>query len=366
MKDVTVRINDTLGFIQTSAIGTFAENACAHALATSYIQNHYPPANAHQPGYVNFSNGMSMKNVHNAGNETQREMRRAIYLLWHAIGNNALANRATTLGAGLLAAEYRRLLQKARIVEDAHHARDHGSRNLLTTVIPAAPLQFLTDNKIMVRGSTAYAPDALDRNLVNFYFTYDAAQDRYMFVPVAGFPVPAGAYGFSAASVRAVHWTAVPGRGIVVNPGPPPGAASFGAIDGTRLDGSDVMVTTQFTGCSFCMKDVGGVIYGAHISPSIPGHPNPHVGPTMAQQLCGMNANVGAGDFANHAGAAPFMVYGAGHSNIPGFPNGYPVPGAGANPLQYMCMIGVRVGGIWQIFSQQVFAGGAFAAFQVL
>jgi hypothetical protein len=366
MKNVTVRINDTLAFIQNAGIGTFAENTCAYTLAHAYIQSHYPPAQAHLAGYVNFSNAMSMQNVHNAGNAAQRDMRRAIYLLWHAIGNNGLANRATTLGPGLLNNEYRRLLQKARIVEDANHARDHGSRNLLTTVIPAAPLQFLTDNKIMIYGSTTNAPDAQDRNIVNFYFTYNPASDRYEFWPTGGHAVPAGAYGFAAASVPAIHWTAVPGRGNVATPGAPPPAVSFAAIAGTRLDGSAVMVTTQFTGCSLCLKDVGGIIYAAHISPSIPGHPHPHVGTTLAQQLCGADPHVGAGDFANHAGVAPFRVFGAGHSNIIGLVNGYPVPGHGGNPLQYMCVLGVQVGGGWQLYSQNVFVSGAFAAVRIL
>ena len=366
MKNVTTRINDTLGFIQNAAVGTAAERLRTFTLANNYIQNHYPPGNAHQPGYVTFSNGMSMRNLANAGNQAQREMRRAIYLLWHAIGNPGLANRSRTLGPAALNAEYRRLLQKARIVDDANNGRDAGSRNLLTTVIPATPLQFLTENKITIHGSAVNAPDLLDRNLINFYFTYNVGTDRYLLSLTGGAPSPAGSFTFQAVSVPAVHWTAVPGRGTVVNPGPPPPARSFAAIAGTRLDGANVMVTTQFTGCSFCMKDAGGLIYAAHITPSVPGHPHPHVGTQLAQQLCGTHPNVGAGDFANHAGVAPIMVYGSGHGNIAGFPNGYPVPGAGGNPLQYMCMMGVRVGGQWQIYSQHVFLNGTFSAFRIL
>jgi hypothetical protein len=309
---------------------------------------------------------MSMNGVNNAGNQDQRSKRRVIYLLWHAIGRGAdLAGRSRTLGLVHLDGELRRLLQKARIVWNGPpNNSDHGARNLLTTVIPANPQQFLSENEIMMVGSTANNPDLLHRNLVDFYFTYEPTHDRYEFRfcgTNAARWVPNGAYVFTPVSVPAIHWSSIPGRGKVENP-PAPGP-TFSNIAGTRLDGFDVMVTTQLTGCAFCWKDIGGLIYAAHISPGLRSDPQNRPpfsnGENLARQLSGAapaNANVGAGDFVNHAGAAIFNVYGTRHGSGAAPAAGYPW-GPGANILQN-CILGLRIGGVWQLYAQHKLQAG--------
>ena len=158
----------------------------------------------------------------------------------------------------------------------------------------------------------------------------------------------AGAHNFPAASVRAVGWADVPGRGAVAVPAAA-GAASFGAIHGTELGGAGVrtMMTTEFSGCSFCIKSVGGRTYAAHIMPSpiVFGVPPPVDGPRLAQQLEGLAPTVAAGNFANAAGGpGPFRIYGRGHSNHPHHPNGYP---------GQMTLLGFDAGGgTWRVYSQ--------------
>jgi hypothetical protein len=108
-------------------------------------------------------------------------------------------------------------------------------RNVLTTVIPANPLQFLSENAIMILGSTANNPDVFHRNLVNFYFTYQPGQDRYYFAPTGLNPAPAGAYAFTPVSVPAIHWSQIPGRG---NLELPPAAGIQQGLVGSHTTGA--------------------------------------------------------------------------------------------------------------------------------
>jgi hypothetical protein len=378
VKNATQRINDTLNFIRGNDIASYALKASAYSLANRFITAHYPPGNAGQQAYRTFSEGMSMSGVRNSGSEPQRQIRRALYLIWHAIQDVSpvmlpadLQNQITrvlALPPASLRDDFLWTLHKARAVDDGTggNNRDHACSNLLAVVIPADPLAFLRANKIMIFGSNAYAPDPQDRNVVNFYMRSDAGHDRYEFGPHGGMAPPAGSHIFAAASVTAVHWTTVPGRGNVENPGPGAGA-TWAGITGIRLDGADTMTTTQFTGCSFCVKSGGGQVYAAHISPSVPGVANPFSnGTNMARQICGSDPNVGAGDFANH-GAGVFQVYGMGHSDIPGLGTGYPVRGVNPTDLNTMCLIGFRRGGNWGVYSQHTSrAGSIMGAYQIV
>jgi hypothetical protein len=194
----------------------------------------------------------------------------------------------------------------------------------------------------MINGSTKNS--GLARNILSFQFGYDVLSDRYIFKPAT---IPeSGYYVFSAVSIPAVNWWDVPGRGRNLN------AGSFAQIHGTELSGSNIMLTTQFTGCSFCMKDHGGHVYAAHISPASVLTADAACktdGATLAGQICGDIPTVTAGDFGNAAGGVnPFRVYGRDKGNQ-NFPGGYPFT---SSHLDYCCIIGFETNGNWQLHCQ--------------
>jgi len=113
------------------------------------------------------------------------------------------------------------------------------------------------------------------------------------------------------------------------------------------------MVSTQFTGCSLCFKEVNGRLFAAHIMPDNgPAGGFPGSGIAMARELAGQNPLVAAGDFANAPAGGVFKVFGRGYSNILTCPLGYNYTG----PPSYMTIIGFHKPGGWQIFSQEITA----------
>jgi len=113
---------------------------------------------------------------------------------------------------------------------------------------------------------------------------------------------------------------------------------------------SQFMVTTQFTGCSFCMKRHGGHVYCAHVAPQRDAAANAApvlTGTQVATRIA--NNNGVLGDFANAAGGNPLSIYGAAFSSNIG-PGGYP-NGLGGG-TGYMTVIGVQRGPDYEIYSQ--------------
>src|ERR1700761_881662 len=100
MKDSTVRINSVLAFIQNCNLLSANERQSAHQLATNFIAAHYPPGNAGQQAYDNFSTGMSL-GFHIAGDPNNlRQMKRGAYLLDRAIRDAEPASTLGTLAVG--------------------------------------------------------------------------------------------------------------------------------------------------------------------------------------------------------------------------------------------------------------------------
>jgi hypothetical protein len=302
---------------------------------------------------------MSMNDLVNRGTEAERKMRRAIILLESVVMTAApTAAAVKTLAAGALPGRYNPLRDALRLLAD----QDRGAAHLLQAkfnALVANPVHFLTNNRLLIFGSS-------HNGLMNQYFVFEYTQGvpKYKFVP--GLPGTAPhCYTVPVLSVPAVLWSAVPGRTNNAN------AGSFATINGTHLAGATVMVTTQFSGCSFCFKDHGGQVYAAHIWPedaNIPGSGMPpaggHRGGTrLARQLDGQEApGVTGGDFAAPAPAGGnFEVYGPGYSNIAGQAGGYPVRVGN----DWMTLIGLRQGGTWHFYSQHVVNGAITQAVQV-
>jgi hypothetical protein len=212
---------------------------------------------------------------------------------------------------------------------------------VLNQVLLPNPLHFLQNNKVFVAGSNVRAANQGEQNVLPFYFRYNPGSDRYHFDAASIH----GGYATNVESVVAVHWTQVPNRGANL------AAGSFAAIRGVELSGAHIMVTTQFTGCAFCMKEVGGVMYRAHIAPHVPGV-SPAMPPlNLARQLTGVVPGVVGGNFSNAVGGAAFRVYGRDWGSPP-FQGGYTFGGAQGGSDTCMTVLGVLGGSCYEIYSQ--------------
>ena len=195
-------------------------------------------------------------------------------------------------------------------------------------------------NKLGVNGGTTTSGGA--QNIKTFHFSYDLNLSRY----VIGADARAGSVSVQVDSVVAQKWTTacdwLNNQGV---------GGDFRLISATEL-ASALMITTQFTGCTFCMKSHGGHVYCAHIQPARDDAAN--AAPMLTgTQVAGLIANNNGvhGDFANAAGGNPLSLYGPGFSqNLfngqGGYPNGL---GGGGS---YMTVIGVRRGVSYEVYSQ--------------
>ena len=255
---------------------------------------------------------------------------------------------------------------KASVVSSAA-----GAAHVFNMEFSANPLAFITSRRLFIYGTPSGnekvrnpAAASFENNL-DFGFQYQANEDRFCFTRVPN--VQNGSHHMiSAVSVVALHWS-VPGRGAVPMP-PPEAPSTFAGMLGIRFSGGPTwMLTTQFTGCSFCYREVGGMLCAAHISPAGDANKPNLTGQVLANQIMGNVANVGAGVFANIPAAAgaggPLNVFGNGAGNVHphGGGNGfYPpkTPNAGPGEMKWMSIFG-RLNGGWEFYTQSIDGAGA-------
>jgi hypothetical protein len=366
-KFAKTRISDTLNFIDGYAASGLDATCRSHIC--NLINARFPRATkAQKTAYDNLSASMSVKGAiavkANRGDESEREMRRAIVLIWSALAaSQNEPDRVTprisagmTLPTGHLPAALTEAMRKASVV-----AHTYGAADFFNNVFAVGIGNFIATNRIFVHGSTQgsnkYKAGYVGsyQNLAMFNFYYCAQFDRFEFAFSVA-PMHGASHSLQVCSVPALHWSDVPLRGA--EPVPLAAGPTFAGIMGTELNGSDWMVTTQFTGCSFCYKVAGGVSYAAHISPAgIAGKPIMS-GNDLADQLMGNVGNVGAGAFGNAGGAGQFHIFGNGNGNA-GVLAGqafYPpknVAGPGGT-MKYMTIVGHRSGGSWELYTQSM------------
>lgn len=355
-KTAQQRITDTLNFLQNIATPLVApgERTPAHQLAQAFITARFP-AGAASPGYQAFANSLSLGYHLRNDPHHRRNMARALFLLWHAIRHHdgQFPFPRATIGQITQATVERQLasyIRKARCVWDETHGGHAGATQVLA-VFQNAPLAFLQDNKVYVRGSGTF--NAMNpQNVQPCQFFYDTARDRFVFY--VGGPGQPGGAPIQVESVTAFHWT---NARYVPAPIPPAlhniATANFANLTGFQLSGAHIMVTTQFTGCAFCMAENAGVMYCAHVSPWVQSAQHNTDGTTLATRVL---AN---GQMQNAGGVAP-TVFGR---NIGSAPNvgGYNIPGGGG-AATYMTVVGFAGGTSYQIYSQTTVNNAIFGA----
>lgn len=368
MKGKVTRFTDTVAYIQGYVAGGLPQGV-RNDIAT-LINTRYPRLSAQdRQTYNALSEEMSVKDQIAVGvakgSKDERAQRRAITLLWGVLAVtqgfpgalNARKATGMSLGTGALAAALQDVMMKAAVV-----ASSAGAAHVFNTHLSFHTRQFLRVHRVFIAGSTSgadkfsTAPTGNYSNVVNFCFLYNAEHDRFEFSTVA-MAMHGGSHSFAAVSVPALHWSDVPGRGNVASPNVAP-APGFQGMLGVQLSGATWMVTTQFTGCSFCYQAAGAHPYAAHISPAGVSPKPAMTGSVLAQQLMGQVAMVAPGRFANVAAGGPFNVFGngAGNAQVLSGAAHYPakVPGGGAGQMAWMSILGRMSGGTWKIYTQSV------------
>jgi hypothetical protein len=291
------------------------------------------------------------------GDERQRGKRRAIYLLWKAIGKaqtavdytNPRAAAAMTMPPASLDAAFGEVMLKAAIV-----ASPAGAREVMHK-LETHPLPFLTRHSLQIVGSLeghdrfSSKPDNTYRNVVRYHLQYQPGDPDQFVMSETSDAGNGAAHAFDAVCVPALHWTEVPNVGRR-----PP--YNFTGILGCEVAGADFMLTTTFSGCAFSWTDYQGVLRASHISPAGGGPGTyPGVGKALAQEL------MARGAMANAPGER-LTVFGAGAGNAPVTTGDryYPDP----RNYRWVAIIGVRQGGAaWQFYAHVAvdFAGRALA-----
>ena len=371
------RFTETVDYIRGYAASGLP--AAVRADIATYLAAQFPrltPANVQT--FDALANEMSVKGRIGAGvaagTEAQRQQRRALVLLWRAMGVtlpvpadvNPKVQLAMNLAPAALAAELNETMLKAAVV-----ASGAGAAHVFNMEFAVNPLGFITTRRIFIYGTTQGVEKVMNpaaasfENVLDFRFQYQANFDRFCFARLVD-AAYGSAHTVTAVSVVALHWSDVPGRGLV----PLPTAAApstFAGMLAVRFTGGPTyMLTTQFTGCAFCYRAVGGTLHAAHISPS--GDVNKPVltGQVLANQIMGNVANVGAGAFANvpaGAGGGALNVFGNGAGNVPPHGGGnafYPpkTPNAVAGQMKWMSIFG-RLNGAWELYTQSIDGVGA-------
>ncbi|MFN3568785.1 MAG: hypothetical protein ACK4VX_00840 [Polaromonas sp.] len=338
------RINDTLLYLQNTNLVTGPERAAADQLVQAFLAAAYP-LGAQSAGYAALSTALSLgKHVFQ---DPRREMARTLFLLWKAIehfdGTFTLPRtQIGQIGFATVREQLASYIRKACCVLDQVNG-GHAGADWAVAALQANPLTFLRFNKVVVFGAGAHNPNAA-QNVQPCDVYYEALQDRYVF-RVGSAPYPPYATSIQVESVTAFHWTDTRYVPALV----PPAlhditTTHFTNLTGFQLSGANIMVTTQFTGCAFCMAEHGGSMYCAHVSPAgVPGKTPNTTGNILAARI------MATGQMQNAGGMAP-RVFGR---NIGSAPNGggYNI-GGGGGPTTYMTVLGFPGGTSYEIYSQ--------------
>jgi len=362
-KDASLRFQDTLTFIRNSAELT---NLVRQEICVSIMSEFPRLPEQDNAKYNTLSEGMSISgNLGRgvkSGNANERELRRAIFLLWSAMGSarqmplcapyKTNADAAMTLAPPMLAAAYREAMRVAGLT------LSHSGLERFLIALRDDTVNVLKTYKLLVGGNKGGAkfsnpinapppppppPNAPPPDWTNeaeYFIHYDPGLDRVK-IDISNHDYRFASLRITACSVPAIYWQTVPQAGA--HP------CDFSHLLGTELRGHDWMFQTQFTGCSFVWTMVNGVYRVMHVSPA---------GPTVPAYTGGGKAlatRLKTQGRMENAGNAVLNVFGNGDGNAT-FNQPfqyYELPinrGAG----DYVTIFGVRHQDDWQFYFQTI------------
>ena len=355
-KDEETRINETFAYIANKVPGN--ERNTVTQFLRNWLSRTWGDRGA-------FSEGLSTRHENNVGDKNTRAARRALVILNSNLLNPAnplyrTAQQVMTMPIGQVGPALDALLPNFRIYAQQEE-RVNTALQLKLNSLLANPEGFLNQYVVVTQSSAGVAGIGAAQDH-QFYFYYKDQVFRCM-PPGTGKPPGVTGDGLTvrAVNVPEMYWFDVPGRGDTPAAPPPPPVppltGTFDRLPATELTGASLMVTSAFTGCSFCFKNVGGTVYGCHISPDgTAANRGPSIGaaPALATQL------IASGNFAAPlaARAGNLKVFGRSLSaHIPAVAGnaGYTVNALPGVPLTAasMYVFGVNVGGNWRLVAQE-------------
>jgi hypothetical protein len=264
------RITATLQFLQNTTLATDSARNKAYLLAQDYVYTEFP--NSNLPAYQQFSQSLSLGSHSMIDPNQQRAMTRALFLLWKAMdyfgprrantGFNMPFQNITQINQGTAQRVLTNYIYKAACLYESTLLGGTVAKHVLTQVFQLNPLAFLQDNKVFVVGSTNLDPVKAPQNVQTSNFGYNSDRDRYEFGSALSHVVR-GAANVQVENVTAFHWTDeryvrrppwMRRTPLVLRD------TEFDQMKAIQLSGANPMVTTQFTGCAFCMAEYCGKI----------------------------------------------------------------------------------------------------------
>ena len=347
-KDAQKRIDETIDYIGNQ-VADAAERQTVQRFVSTKLQQMTGPGGS----VKGISDPMSMNDLDTRGTEDERKKRRSMIMI-EMVGGMMVGVTAKSMGSGEVSMKFHRAMQTLRWVVDQNVGTGLIIRSEYDTLV-SSPLTFLQAYPVLVFGSET-------DGMMTQYFVYEkpammGAPNKFAFYSAKMNKHFPKSPQVSVINVPGVVWRDVPGRTHDNKSG------SFAGVVGTDLDGASVMLTTQFSGCTFCVNEHGGKSFAAHIMPgaeAIKGSDLQGGGEALAKQLAGQSAPVVGGNFAAPCAAGgTFEVYGRGYSNIAGKAGGYSGDGG------TMTLIGIKGTGGWNFFSQEVSAGTVTRVVQI-
>lgn len=309
-KDDAVRISDTIAFIRTATVPN------AHLPKRKIVADMLRDREQANTIANNISPAMSQgSNYTIIGRESVQEVRhyrRAIILIRSVLLNidrNDAARDAGLVPDANVAAELGNVLALVTTCIDDLTAK--------LALLKSQPLQFLLHYSLQV--VTAPMSQTYD-----YGFYYDSLNQVYTFC----LEDAVGSYAYIVERVFQVHVQKYAALPTVAGQG---NAAPVRTIAGAVVNGADLMVTTQLTGCAIPFHRNGATLVAAHVQP--------------AGKAEDMTADLRAN---GRLTMAPDMtgVFGA------TAPKGNSVLNYQKDGFYNYC-IGVRIGGSWHLYAQQ-------------
>ena len=297
-----------------------------------------------------FSKELSTHGVSHRGDKATRAGRRALVILRSTMLNAAnplylSQDGVMQMPSGQVAQALAAMIPPFRIFA-LQEQNNNTQLQAALTELTTQTVTFLQNNFVVCQSWGAPPGGVLAHR-----FLFDYKNQQFMMLPPKmgqGGNIHGAGITIDAVNVPEIYWAKVPGRGNIA------GAGNFGGIVATPLANATLMVTSAFSGCSFCFKDNGGSVFAAHVSPATPNDPSIGPAPALATQLAGPQ---GTGDFASPqaATAGALQVFGRGFSNLQQKATGYAVQAVPGLPLTAasMYVFGVLAGNSWQIYSQE-------------
>lgn len=307
-KNADTRLEETIRFIEANPAPGFVGDFAALVKALKAWKKSAP-----QGDLITLSGLMSQeKSANRPAKKADRAYRRAAILLKCAFEKPkdqwAAAAKLINGYSQAFADAYSYSLNDAR---DAYFSGATEAQVALDDLL-ANPINFLQNNKLTINGKSTELACSYGFSMRDGGYKFDCLSPGSAKVTVMAINVPATPYNNVKANLGAIK-------------------ATLSSLDGT----CKLMLTTQFTGCTYCFENTGPNLAAAHIDPQ--GKTTQVTGQTISKALRE------GGGFSNSLGGT-FKAYGRVDTGSGTY--GYP------QTAEQMTIVAIKDNGAWAVYAQ--------------